>query len=448
MPNFDFCHLKEVFIIMERALAARVGEYEGKRAYVLGWVHALRELGEINFLIVRDRSGLVQAVGSVDDLKPLDGLQMETVVRVEGDVVSERAAPGGYELHNIVVSVITPVVEPLPFEINKKTIKARQAIFLDHAVVAHRNPKQRAILRLASGVMYSFREVLSERDFVEIHTPKLVSSATESGASVFTVDYFGRTAYLAQSPQFYKQIMVGVFERVYEVGPVFRAEKHSTVRHLNEYVSLDVEFGFIENHFTVMELLTDLTRGILDHLRTVHIDDLVFLNTELPTVGEEIPHIHISDAQQLIADRYGATDAIGEADLAPGHERLLGQWAKEEYDGDFLYVTGYPMAKRPFYTHPDPERPEFSNSFDLLFRGTELVTGGQRLHLYEDYLAAAEAQGYDLEPFEKYFEAFKYGMPPHGGFAIGLERFLMQLLGLENIRMVALFPRDVNRLSP
>jgi nondiscriminating aspartyl-tRNA synthetase len=296
--------------------------------------------------------------------------------------------------------------------------------------------------------MRGFRETLHGRDFVEIQTPKLVGSATESGANVFAVDYFGREAFLAQSPQFYKQIMVGIFERVYEVAPVFRAEKHATHRHLNEYVSLDAEFGFIENHFTVMEMLTEVMRGIINHLKTECAVELNLLNVKLPALNDTIPHLHITDAQQLITDKYGVTDALGEPDLTPEHERLLGRWAKEEFQSDFLFVTGYPMSKRPFYTHPDPERPSYSNGFDLLFRGLELVTGGQRLHKYEDYLNAAKERGYSLETFETYFEAFKHGMPPHGGFAIGLERFLMQLLDVDNIRMVTLFPRDANRLNP
>ncbi len=434
---------------MKRTLAAELGRSRRGTSVCAGaGFTPLRKLGDVNFLVVRDRTGLIQAVTSEADLKPLDGLQLETVIQVEGEVVASAAAPGGYELYHNVVNVISPVTTPLPFSLHKNRIRASQPVFLDHAVIGHRHLQQRAILRLAAGVMRGFRETLHARDFVEIQTPKLVASATESGANVFAVDYFGQKAYLAQSPQFYKQIMVGVFERVYEVGPVFRAEPHSTIRHINEYVSLDVEFGFIENHFTVMQMLTEVIRGILDHLQTNHAADLNTLNASLPKLVEPIPHIHIAEAQQMLTDRYGVTDAIGEPDLTPEHERLLGRWAQETFQSDYLFVVGYPLIKRPFYTHPDPERPGYSRSFDLLFRGTELVTGGQRLHRYDDYIAAATERGYDLAPFETYFEAFKHGMPPHGGFAIGLERFLTQLLGLENIRLATLFPRDMNRLTP
>jgi nondiscriminating aspartyl-tRNA synthetase len=295
--------------------------------------------------------------------------------------------------------------------------------------------------------MASFREILTSRAFTEIQTPKIVAAATESGATVFQLDYFGRPAYLAQSPQFYKQILVGVFERVFEVGPVFRAEPHDTTRHLNEYVSLDAEFGFIEDHFTIMALLRDVIAHIQLTLTERYGPELALLRTDMPVVPGQIPSIHFADAQELIFKQHGV-DVRGEPDLSPQDERWLGAWAQQEFASDFLFVTGYPMRKRPFYTHPDPQRPEYSNSFDLLFRGTELVTGGQRLHRYEDYIAALERAHLPQEPFAYYLEAFKYGMPPHGGFAIGSERLLMQLLGVSSIKLTAMFPRDMHRLVP
>jgi nondiscriminating aspartyl-tRNA synthetase len=433
---------------MSRILATELGRHLGRRVRLMGWVHNIRRLGEVNFVILRDRSGLAQAVLGRDEIAPLDGLQMGTVITLDGRVVAAANVAGGHELHDCTVQIISPVSEVSPIPLNKKRLNVGQATFLDHAVITHRHPRQQAILRLAAGLMRAFRETLHEHDFVEIQTPKLVASATESGANVFSVDYFGETAYLAQSPQFYKQIMVAVFERVYEVGPVFRAEKHDTARHLNEYVSLDVEFGFIEDHFTVMAMLTTLLEGMLAYLRAHHEQQLAYLDVTLPTVGQAIPHVHIADAQTMLAEKYGVTDAIGEPDLTPEHERLLGSWARETHDSDFLFVSGYPMSKRPFYTHPDPDRSEYSRSFDLLFRGLELVTGGQRLHRYQDYLAAARSAGYQVEAFAGYFEAFNFGLPPHGGFAIGLERFLMQLLGADNVRLVTLFPRTMSRLSP
>jgi nondiscriminating aspartyl-tRNA synthetase len=393
-------------------------------------------------------AGLAQAVVGKEDIEPLRGLQPGTVIRLRGKVVESSPSPGGFELHDNTIEVITPVSEPLPVPLNKPKMNINQPYFLDHAVIGHRHPRQQAVLRLSAGIMRGFREALHARDFVEIQTPKLVGSATESGADVFAVEYFGQQAYLAQSPQFYKQIMVGVFERVYEVAPVFRAEKHATPRHINEYVSLDVEFGFIEDHFSTMEMLTYVMHGIFDHIREENMSELDLLEVEMPALNRTIPHLHITDAQELLAEKYQVDDALGEPDLTPEHERLLGQWAKEEYGSDFIYIVGYPMSKRPFYTHPDPDRPGYSRGFDLLFRGLELVTGGQRLHLYEEYIKAAAEYGYSIEPFKTYFEAFKHGMPLHGGFAIGLERFLMQLLDVDNIRTVTLFPRDMNRLAP
>ncbi len=438
---------------MQRILAAEIGAHVGERVRLQGWLHILRALGEVNFLVLRDRSGIAQSVLTPAELTPLEGLAVESVIEIEGNVIAAPPAPGGFELHEIKVNVITPIAEPPPIEINKKQINASLPIFLDHAVIGHRNPEKRAVLKVAAGVMQGFRSTLAGLDFTEIQTPKLVASSTEGGAEVYAVEHFDKMAYLAQSPQFYKQIMVGVFERVYEVGPVFRAEKHSTRRHANEYVSLDVEFGFIENHFTVMRLLTQVVEGILSHLTACYPHELAALKVVMPKIAHDaekqtFPHIRFHEAQALLTEKYGVTDAIGEPDLTPEHERLLGQWAYDTYGSDFIFVVGYPMKKRPFYTHPNPEEPEFSNSFDLLFRGTELVTGGQRLHRYEDYINSAKKRGYSLEPFEKYFEAFRYGMPPHGGFAIGLERFVMQLCNLDNIRLATLFPRDIHRLTP
>jgi nondiscriminating aspartyl-tRNA synthetase len=435
---------------LQRIHTNGVGSHIGERVRVAGWLHSLRQMGGINFLVIRDGWGTVQAVAeSESELAPLRSSEagLESVLAVEGLVVGMPQAPGGIELHDLQVEVITPVVETPPVSLNKRKITANLSTLLDNAAITNRHPARRAIFRLGAGVMAGFRSALLARDFTEIQTPKIVAEATESGANVFKLDYFGRPAYLAQSPQFYKQIMVGVFERVFEVGPVFRAEPHDTTRHINEYVSLDVEFGFIENHFTVMALLRDVIASILETLSEQYASELKLLRVHVPAVPAEIPHIHFTGAQELIFRRYG-TDVRGEPDLSPQDESWLGEWAQQEFGSDFLFVTGYPMRKRPFYTHPDPERPESSNSFDLLFRGTELVTGGQRLHLYEDYLAALEKAGLPIEPFETYLEAFRYGMPPEGGFAIGLERLLMQLTGVPNIRLTTLFPRDLTRLTP
>jgi len=435
--------------MMERTYTAEMGAHVGETVRLSGWLHNLRRMGGINFLVLRDARGTAQVViDQPEALAVLDGLLPETVISVTGRVAVEPQAPDGLEIREPVVEVLSPVRDALPLALNKPGLNASLPVFLDHAVIGLRHLTKQGLFHLSAGVMAGFRATLGERGFTEIQTPKLVASATEGGANVFAVDYFGRKAYLAQSPQFYKQIMVGVFERVYEVGPVFRAEPHDTVRHINEYVSLDVEMGFIHDHHDVMGVLTEVMRGIVGHLRGHHAPELAALKAALPEVPAEIPTIYFPDAQELILERWGE-DCRGEPDLAPQHERWLGEWALKEHGSDFVFVTGYPMAKRPFYTHPNPADPRYSNSFALLFRGTELVTGGQRLHLYQDYLDSAASHGYtDLAPFETYFEAFKYGMPPHGGFAIGLERFIMQLIGLDNVRLATLFPRDLTRLTP
>ena len=419
---------------MQRTLSSELPTHIGERVTIAGWVHRRRQLKSVAFLIVRDRTGLAQVV-----LPPAaTEVGEESVVVVTGTVVVNPAAPAGVEIIDAEVRV-TSAAEPPPFDLYRPTLTATLPTLLDHAGVALRHPRRQAVFRSGAAAVRGFRSTLDGLGFVEVHTPKMVASATESGATVFALDYFGRPAYLAQSPQFYKQMLVGVFERVYEVGPVFRAEPHDTVRHLAQYTSLDVELGFISDHRDVMAVLRDTVAGMLGALSESTMD--------VPAVPDSIPVIHFADAVELVGKAIGE-DLSGEPDLAPAHERWLGEWAVREYGSDFLFVEGYPMAKRPFYTHPDPERPAYSNGFDLLFRGIELVTGGQRLHQYEDYLAALHAGGESTEPYQSYLDVFRRGMPPHGGFAIGLERFLMRLTGAANVREVTLFPRDLNRLTP
>lgn len=433
--------------MQERVWTSELGQHIGERVRLCGWLHHLRKLSNVSFLVLRDRSGTAQVV--IDDLNTLDlgeGYH-ESVLSIEGLVVAEEQAPGGVEIHQPEIRFLTRVNEILPLELFRPNLKAQLPTLLDHAPLSLRHPRKRALFQIADSSMAGFRRTLRERGFTEIQTPKIVASATESGANVFELDYFGTPAYLAQSPQFYKQMMVGVFERVFEVGPVFRAEPHSTPRHLNEYVSLDIEMGFIDDHHDVMRMLTHVLHGMLESVRSEASAAASLLKLSLPEVPPSIPVIHFAEAQNLIYNETGE-DARGEPDLAPAHERWLGEWAQKEYGSDFLFVEGYPMVKRPFYTHSDPSRPAYSNSFDLLFRGVELVTGGQRLHRYEDYLAALEARKIQPETFEGYLQAFRYGMPPHGGFAIGLERWVTRLAELPNVREAALFPRDLHRLTP
>jgi len=432
---------------VERIRTTEAAGYVGQEVRLQGWLHQFRALGKVNFLIVRDGWGTFQAF--VDDeatLATMHGVGVESIIEVRGRVIAEPQAPGGVELHETRVAIMEAVHEPPPVEINKREMRAALDTYLEQAAVGLRHPKRRAILRIEAAMIAGFRDHLGAQGFTEIHTPKILGAATEGGANVFTVDYFGRPAFLSQSPQLYKQMAVGFFERVFEVGPVFRAEPHATTRHLASYVSLDAEFGFIEDHRTVMAMLTGTIAAMVEAARALP-DALALAGAAVPDVPATIPAIAFPDAQELLLARHGL-DCRGEPDLAPEHERLLGAWAREEHGADFLFVTGYPLAKRPFYTHPDPADPRYSNGFDLLFRGLELVTGGQRLHRHADYLAALESRGMSPEPFADYLKVFRYGMPKHGGFAIGIERFLMQLLGLPNVRLAAIFPRDLNRLTP
>jgi nondiscriminating aspartyl-tRNA synthetase len=428
---------------MSRVLAAQLPHHAGETVTLAGWLHRRRLLKSVAFAILRDRSGLAQVVVADEAARAaLERLPEETVLAVTGRAVANPDAPGGVELHEPAWQELSgPAAEP-PFDLYRPELRATLPTVLDNAAVALRHPRQRAPFEIAAAAVAGFRATLDLLDFTEVHTPKIVASATESGANVFGIDYFGRRAYLAQSPQFYKQTMVGVFERVYEVGPVFRAEPHDTARHLAEYVSLDAEFGFVADHRDVMAVLRDALAGMLAAVADRAPAAVERLGLTLPRIPAEVPELHFADALKLV----GADE--NEPDLAPAHERALGEWAAREHGSDFLFVTGYPMVKRPFYTHPQPSDPRWSNSFDLLFRGMELVTGGQRLHRNADYLAALAARGDDPARYATYLAAFAHGMPPHGGFAIGLERFVARLVGAANVREVTLFPRDLHRLTP
>jgi nondiscriminating aspartyl-tRNA synthetase len=421
---------------MQRILSTELARHTGQTVTVAGWVHRRRLLKAVAFLILRDAAGLTQVVVTEPEVRALiEGLGEESVVELTGVVTANPAAPAGVELTAPVLRILHAVDVPLPFDLHRPALGATLPTQLDHAALSLRHPSRAGALRIAAAAAAGFRNALEQRRFVEIHTPKIVASATESGANVFALDYFGRPAYLAQSPQFYKQLMVGVFERVYEVGPVFRAEPHDTARHLAQYTSLDAELGFIADHRDVMAVLTEVVAGM-----TATVAERT--GFAVPEVPAEIPELHFAEALRI------AGAPADEPDLAPAHERALGEWALREHGSEFVFVTGYPMRKRPFYTHPQPSDPVWSNSFDLLFRGLELVTGGQRLHRYADYEAALAARGETTAAYRGYLDGFRYGMPPHGGFAIGLERFVARLTGAANVREVTAFPRDLHRVTP
>ena len=421
--------------VLVRDLAAHVG----RRVDVAGWILTRRDLGGIRFLVLRDSTGVVQCV-----LEGIDVPLHESCVRVSGKVVEQPRAPGGLEVQASALEVISAATVPPPVELSKEEWQANPDTLLQYRHVTVRSPKARAVLKIEAELIRGFRAYLDAHDFTEIYTPKLVSAGAEGGANLFEVDYYGRRAYLAQSPQLYKQIMVGVFERVYETAPVYRAEKSHTHRHLSEYLSLDVEFGFIEDDGDVMDLEEALLKSMLDGVAESCSRDLAALGAELPDTSVAFPRIELLAARELVAERYGHVS--GGKDLDPEAERLVGRWAKEEHGSDFVFVTHYPQAARPFYTFPLDGG--LTRGLDLLFRGVEITSGGQRVHRPEVLAEELRKRNMDPEAFADYIEVFRHGMPPHGGFAIGAERLTALLLGIHNVRFARAFPRDAQRLTP
>ncbi|BDF71828.1 aspartate--tRNA(Asp/Asn) ligase [Oscillospiraceae bacterium] len=411
---------------------------------VHGMVHALRDMGGFAFLTLRQRDGTLQCVcpGGMD----LDGACEECAVELEGVMRREGRAPGGYELEARGIRVLSRPAAPLPVPVSKHRLNLNLDTELGLRSVALRNLRRRAVFRLQAGLCWAFRDYLQAREFTEIHTPKIVRAGAEGGSNIFRLDYFGRRAYLAQSPQFYKQTMVGVYERVFEAAPVFRAEKHATVRHLNEYTSLDLELGFIDSFYDLIDLETGFLQYAMSLLGREYAAELALLDVTLPRV-ERIPCVRFDEAKRLAAEAYGRP-IRDPCDLEPEEEHNIGRYAKEAWDSDFVFVTHYPGRKRPFYAMDDPDDPRYTLSFDLLFRGMEVTTGGQRIHDYQAQVEKLRARGMDPADFESYLMIHKYGMPPHGGLGIGLERLTMGLCGLENIRQASLFPRDRSRLEP
>ena len=370
----------------------------------------------------------------------------ECAVTLTGQVAAERRAPGGMEVRLTGLEVLSRPAQPMPVPVSKGRLKLNLDTELGLRPVVLRALKERAVFKIQEGLSRAFREYLTGQGFTEVHTPKIVHAGAEGGSNIFRLDYFGRKAFLAQSPQFYKQTMVGVFQRVFEVAPVFRAEKHSTPRHLNEYTSLDFEMGFIRSFQDVMDMEAGFLQYAMALLERDYADDLALLGVTLPET-DKIPAVRFDEAKRLAAEKYGRP-IRDPYDLEPEEEHNIGRYFKEEYGADFVFVTHYPAKKRPFYAMDDPEDSKYTLSFDLLFRGMEVTTGGQRIHDYAQQVAKMEAKGMDPAEFDSYLMIHKHGMPPHGGLGIGLERLTAQLCGLDNVRRASLFPRDLSRLEP
>jgi len=423
------------------------GEYEGKEIRMNGAVHTIRHMGEVAFIILRKSRGLVQCVyeAGITDFD-IRELKEESAVEVMGVVKAEERAPQGFEIRLKEIRVLSRPAEPLPLAVSKWKLNTSLETKLSLRPISLRNVRERAKFKIQEGIVRGFRDYLLSRDFTEIRTPKIVARGAEGGSNVFKLEYFNKKAELGQSPQFYKQTMVGVYDRVFEAAPVFRAEKHNTTRHLNEYTSLDFEMGYIDSFRDVMDMETGMLQYVMKLLEQDYKKELDMLGVTLPEVGR-IPAVRFDQAKELVSRKYDRK-IRNPYDLEPEEELLIGRYFQEEYGSDFVFVTHYPSKKRPFYAMDDPADPRFTLSFDLLFRGLEVTTGGQRIHDYREITDKMEKRGMDPEDIASYLMIFKYGVPPHGGLGIGLERLTMRLLDEQNVREASLFPRDVTRLEP
>lgn len=433
---------------MERTLAADTPQKVGKEANLKGWVYNRRDYGKLVFVDLIDRSGIVQLVGG----KECSNLGVQDVIEVWGEIKEREKKNINPELPTGKVELKVSKLEKissagtLPFDTAKKELGVELPTLLDYRPLTLRHPKVKAIFKVQEVIIDAFRKSLQSLDFTEFQAPTIVPSITEGGAQVFPVEYYEKRAFLGQSPQLYKQIMVGVFERVFTVTKAFRAEPSETTRHLSEYVSLDCELGFIQSWEDILKTAEKVILSIFKDVQDEAKDELGLYQAEIPTYKSPFPRLKLREAQEIIFREFGR-DVRNDPDLSPEDEKDICEWAKKKYGSEMIFITHFPTAKRPFYTHPDPEDPDFTLSFDLLGRGLEWVTGGQRIHSYDQLVANIKKWGNDPKDFELYLEAFKYGMPPHGGFAIGAERVTMQILGLANIREASLFPRDMNRVD-
>lgn len=440
---------------MERTLIRDLRENIGSEVTISAMVDVVRLQGKMAFFDFRDRSGAIQGVvfGKPEVLETAKEVSVESSVAITGKVnerpekmVNEKADNGDIELEITGIEILN-LSAPLPFDMDAElTLETK----LDNRPLTLRRKRERAIFRVQSEITHAYHEHMRQEGFTEFHAPKLIGEDAEGTGEVFKTEYLkGRNAYLATSPQLYKQIMVGVFERVYTVGNVFRAEKHATTRHLNEYTSLDAEMGFIADHTDVMKVETKLIRHITKHLQETCAEEFALLGAEFPLLledGDLFPHMKLRDAQALIKEKTGV-DKTSEPDLEPEDERWLCEYARNELGSDFIFVTHYPVSKRPFYTYEDENDPGYTKSFDLLFRGIEITTGGQRVHDVHTLTEKAKAKGLNPNNFSFYLQTFKYGIPPHGGWGMGLERLTEKFLDFKSVKEATLFPRDINRID-
>lgn len=442
--------------MLKRIFTSKVADFVGKEVKLKGWIRLRRDHGKLVFLDIRDRFGIIQAVVnakvSEKAYEAAKELRSEDVVEIVGKInkrpdnaVNKDLITGTVELEATEIKILSKA-ETLPFDMGSESLNLELPTLLDNRGLSLRHPKISAIFKIQETIARTFRNTLKEEDFTEVFVPTIVPTATEGGAEVFSVNYYNRKTYLAQSPQLYKQMMVSVFERVFTIAHAYRAEPSITTRHLSEYISLDAEMGFIESWEDLMETVEKVIKSILEAVKNENGKELKAFNIEIPEIKKRIPRLKMREAQEITFKRTGV-DNRKEPDLDPGDEREICKWAQEETGAPFVFITHYPTKKRPFYTMPDPENPEFTLSFDMLGFTEEWVTGGQRINDYRMILEHIEKWGNKKENFEIYLQAFKYGMPSEGGFAMGLERITRDILGLSNIREASLFPRDMERVD-
>lgn len=428
---------------MKRLLVEQLKSHIGEEVLIKGWVARIRKLKSVTFLILRDRTCMVQCIAA-NEFMETRGIKLETVVSIIGNVVEGNNSYNPFEVQIKSMEILSEVTEELPIEINKKDLEVNLDVMLNNRVLSLRHEKKNAIFKVQNIIVETFREFLKGEGFTEMFTPKIVAEGAEGGSEVFSVKYFEENAYLAQSPQFYKQMMVGAgFERVFEIGHAYRAEEHNTNRHLNEYVSMDLEMGFIDGFEDIMDIEEKFIRHMISSLNERGAKYIELLGASLPIIENRIPKIKFNDALNILNTMFNKTLS---GDLDPEGERLICSYVKEKYNSDFVFLTHYPRKKRPMYTMPSGE--EETKSFDLLFRGIEITTGGQRIHNYKMLIDNMLYKGLSSDNYQHYLNSFKYGIPPHGGLAIGLERLTAMILGLSNVRETSLFPRDRTRIQP
>ncbi len=428
---------------------------KGEEVSISGWVDVRRDQGKMIFLDIRDMTGKVQSVvlpNHTEALEVAKQLRSEWVVRIVGKVnarpeknINPEVANGDIELEVTSVEVLAKA-EPLPFDMSIDGYNLDLVTELDNRALVLRHPKVQAVFKVQETIIDAFREHLKNNMFFEFQAPAITPAVAEGGSEVFQVDYFDKKAYLTQSPQLYKQIVMSAFERVFSVNKIFRAEPSATTRHLTEVVSLDAEMGFIESWEDIRDMAESTVRYILKRVSEDNAEHLKLLKVELPTMIEKTPTISLTEAQEKIFKEFGR-DIRGEKDLNAQDERELCEIIKKETGSDFVFVYGYPTRKKPFYVYPNPENPEFNEGVDLLCRGLEWMSGGRRINKYDQLLEHVKEWKMDPKKIKMFLEAFKYGVPPEGGFALGAERVTMQLLGLKNVREASMFPRDMDRID-